>query len=262
MLNDDVLAALGTMVSTVLAALSWLWNIGFLQLLFTFLTGSLATYVVQARLQDRAEKRRVGRENSALMREVIYGPLFKQMNRIKEDLNSFQTSRFEEVEEIMRSHLYFLVSSEFRKTIESFCERVRRYALLELAVIGAAEQIIIETSKEMLKKQGPATDLNIVYRLFVGSNHIDAVNLLQAILKNKTPREIMMEKAVGLKEVTVEITVGGYAYASNEDVHKTCEMALQKLRTNALFEQRESERKYLVSEVEKIIDRLRPFITL
>lgn len=260
--KDDVWAGLGTIVSTILAALSWLWNIGFLQLLFTFLTGSLATYVVQARLQDRAEKRRVARENSALMREVIYGPLFKQMNQIKEDLNSFQASRFEEISETMRSHLYFLVASELRDTIEGFCERVKRYTFLDLATIGVAEQITKETSKETLKQQGSATDLNIMYRLFVGSNLITGVYLLQAILQNKAPKEIMMEKAAGLNEVTIDITVGGYGYDSNEDVHKTCEMALQKLRSNALFQQRESERKYLISEVEKIINRLRQFITL
>lgn len=260
--TDDVWAGLGTIVSTILAALSWLWNIGFLQLLFTFLTGSLATYVVQARLQDRVEKRRIARENSALMREIIYGPLFKQMNQIREDLNSFRTSRSEEVKEIMKSHLYFLVVSELRDTIEGFCERVERYAFLELTATGVAEKIVRETSQEMLKPPGPTSNLHIVYRFFVGSNLITGVNLLQALLQNKVPEEIMREKAAGLNDVTIDITVGGLSYPSNEDVHETCRRALQKLNSNSLFVQRETERKRLVSEVEKIIARLSQFITL
>lgn len=260
--KDDFWAGLGTIVSAIMAALSWLWNIGPLQLLFSFSTGALFTYIVQARLQDRAEKRQVARQNFALMRETIYGPLFGEINQISEDLKSFEISHLEEIDKIMDRHLYFMVALELRKLIEGFCERVRRYTILEGATVGVAEQISLETSRENLERPAASSDFSIVYRLFVGNNLIKMVYLVRALLQDRTPNEILKEEAAGLTAVSINITVGGYSYPSIEDVHKTCKIALQKIRSTPMFQERESERKYLISEAEKIINRLKQFITL
>lgn len=91
---------------------------------------------------------------------------------------------------------------------------------------------------------------------------VKGVNLPQALLQDRTPNEILKEEAVGLKAISINITVGGYSYAAIEDVHKVCEIALQRVRNNPMFQERESERKYLIQEAENIIKRIKPFIIL
>lgn len=260
--KDNFWAELGAIASTIMVALSWLWNIGFLQLLFSFLTGSLTTYIVQVRLQDRAQKRQSTRSNFVLMREVIYGPLFKQTNQISEDLKSFKKPQLREIDEIMGIHLYFIVAEELRKLINDFYERVRRYAIVEEATEGVTEQISRKTIEENLKRPHPSADFTIIYRLFVGSKMVKSVDLPQALLQDRTPNEILKVEAAGLKVISIDIVVGGYSYAPIEDVHKTCEIALQKMRGNPMFQERESERKYIIREAEKIINLIKPFITL
>jgi len=139
--ENDFWVGVGAIASTIMAAFSWLWNIGFLQLLFSFLTGSLATYLVQARLQDRTEKRQAARQNFMLMREVIYGPLFREINQIDENLKSFEKPQFGEIDGIRRNHLYFVIAEDLRKLINDFCERIRRYMIIDEATGGVAEQI-------------------------------------------------------------------------------------------------------------------------
>lgn len=59
MAKDDILGTLGAIVSWIATTASFLWNIGALQIVFSFLAGAFTTYVVQRRLQLESEKRRI-----------------------------------------------------------------------------------------------------------------------------------------------------------------------------------------------------------
>ncbi len=81
--KDDIYTSIGTAISAVSAAISWIWNIPFLQFFCTFILGSLVTYFIQTRLQNRSEKRKITREKI----EKIYGPLYVELQDIRETLN-------------------------------------------------------------------------------------------------------------------------------------------------------------------------------
>lgn len=82
MQNDDIATGIGGACSGILAFFAWLWNIPILQFAFTFILGSLVTYFIQRRLQDRSEKRKLTRKNI----EKIYGPLYVGLQECKKSL--------------------------------------------------------------------------------------------------------------------------------------------------------------------------------
>jgi len=260
MLKEDLWAGVGVGISSIGTALAWLWNAGALQLLFSFLTGSFATYLVQARLQDRIEKRRTKRENFLEMRDAIYGPLFKAMNRIHGVLEvSYGELEVEEIEKVMAEYLYFMVGEELRKTIETFYNRFQRYSIIERAAEGIAGKISTDIIRENLGLERQI-DTTVSYRLFVGSAPVKIVDLPLAILLGKTPKEILEKECVGLKGAWIDIVVGGYGYSDTEKVHSVCQMALEKMKKNPMFQEREAERKLLAEQAQKIIDHLKVFI--
>lgn len=260
MSKEDFWAGIGTGISAIGTALAWLWNAGPLQVLFSFLTGSFATYLVQTRLQDRAEKRRIKRENFLEMRAVIYGPLFKAMNRIHGVLESSSGElEAEEIEKVMAHYLYFMVDGELRKAIETFYNRIKRYSVIEHATKGVAEKITADTIKENLELQ-KQMEATVRYRLFVGSVLVKLVNLPDAILLGETPKEIIEKESAGLKGASIDITVGGYGHSDIEKVHSVCQMALEKMKKAPMFQEREAERKLLAKQAPKIINYLKAFI--
>jgi hypothetical protein len=259
--TDDVLTGIGTAISTAMAAISWLWNVGFLQLLFSFLTGSFATYFVQSRLQDRAEKRQIARNNFNLMRERIYGPLFNQLNRINEDLKAVRITETGKTQGAKDDHLYFMIPEGIRKSIEKFFSRIENYGLLVGVVEGIAEQISREAISQDLHPSAMFS-MTLHYKLFVGPKHIQNVELHEALMMDSTPKQILESRAAGLKIFAIDRVVGGYGYSDNDAVDKACEKALQKIRHEDTFQKKETERKSLIQEAETVISSIKPYIEL
>jgi hypothetical protein len=80
--KDDIAIGVGSVGSGILAFFSWLWSIPILQFGFTFILGTLVTYFIQGRLQDRADKRKIRRENI----EKIYGPLKLELEQYRKNI--------------------------------------------------------------------------------------------------------------------------------------------------------------------------------
>lgn len=92
MQNEDVFAGIGSICSGILAFFSWLWSIPILQFAFTFILGTLVTYFIQSKLQDRIEKRKITRKNI----EKIYGPLYVQLQEYRKSVvEELAVPRFE-----------------------------------------------------------------------------------------------------------------------------------------------------------------------
>jgi hypothetical protein len=90
--NDDILAGIGGAFSGLFAFLSWFWSIPILQFGFTFILGTFVTYIIQSKLQDRADKRKITREHI----EKIYGPLKHELEEYRKSIiDSFEPPLFQ-----------------------------------------------------------------------------------------------------------------------------------------------------------------------
>ncbi|MCP8308927.1 MAG: hypothetical protein H3Z54_09580 [archaeon] len=145
MTDEDIWASLGAILSTILAGLSWLWNIGFLQLLFSFLTGALTTYFVQSRLQDRIEKRRTAVENI----KKIYAPFFLEIKNTKENLLlNLGTKGIGYWTTIINQPEIFCVETKFKDQMVEFCKRAN--SLIDK--INKIERIVADILYDVVNK--------------------------------------------------------------------------------------------------------------
>ncbi len=95
----------------------FLWNIGALQIVFSFLAGAFTTYVVQRRLQMESEKRKRKRTRAITLRKSIFGPIFVGLNEILERVKSVQylpREISEDLERVKTHYLYFTIKKELR----------------------------------------------------------------------------------------------------------------------------------------------------
>jgi len=133
--KEDVVSGIGAIVSTVAVVLGYLWSIGFIQLMFSFLAGSFSTYLIQHRLQVESEKRRISREHEILMRDTVYGPLFRAMNQILErledirspDEGTYDKNPMKDIEKVMEHFLFRLSEDELRNKVSRIYDDLVEY---------------------------------------------------------------------------------------------------------------------------------------
>ncbi len=260
MIKDDLAPGLGTGISAVLAALSYLSNIGALQILLSVITGAFVTYWVQSRLQVRQEQRKLARENYEMMRDNVYGPLFKSANLLSQDLKAYKAPKIEKIRDIMNEHPYFTAQKDIRQSIESLYSYTKNYLLLNKAAQGAAETIEADVVFQNLVKKRSNSGLTLSYMLKIEEKFICNLDLRKAIIKDSTPRRILEEKAAGFKSFQMRQYVGGQEYPYPEEVDQACEIALERIRQNPTFIDKEALRKMIIQEAENTIEKLKKVI--
>src|SRR3972149_8380569 len=124
--KGEIAGASVAAVSSILAILSYIWNLGVLQSIFGFMAGAFITYVVQHRLQIESEKRKKEREHAILMRDKVYGLIFMEVSKILENVKLGKTvltiDNWQNLTTIMSHYLYFTVESDLKTRLSTLLE--------------------------------------------------------------------------------------------------------------------------------------------
>ena len=155
MKNEDIWAGLGAILSTILSGISWIWQIGLLQTLFTFLTGALVTFFVESKLQARTEKRRL--RVKAI--EELHIPLFLEIEKIRKNLLlDLEPTGIGAWHKLVEKPQMFTLNYEFREQLLDFFKKSQKIAAdLESIKRIAAEIIYKNVEKQLfpvLKNEG------------------------------------------------------------------------------------------------------------
>jgi len=260
-----VISGIGAIGSTLAATIGYLWNIGFIQLMFSFLAGSFSTYLIQHRLQIENEKRRIAREHGILMRDTIYGPLFQALNQALERIEdatdplevSYDKNPPKKIDEVMENHLYLLVDEELKNELCKICDGLLKYRNL----LARAERGVYDLAQSKLNELYPEVknrDPRQTY--FLLSEHgmpIETVRFIKAILKRSTPLSFFRKTMTDLESPEIKVIMG---QEESKDLNKIGEVFAQ-IEGAAWKEKRliefESERKKLVSALKLIIPKLK-----
>jgi len=165
--------------------------------------GAVPTLVGSFVLQERMWKQT--RRKEAI--DVVYGPLFAEVNRLQERAVRWDVLDFDEIVKIMEHYRYFLVDGKTRDSVNLIVSLARHYNQLRKACEGPANRI----AREQVKRELQEETSDIKYRMFFEDQFIDIVSLEDAMIRGKTPKELLEERnpAINIKYVQFEALLEG-----------------------------------------------------
>jgi hypothetical protein len=210
MQKDDIISGLGAAGSAVVIFIGFLWNLGLLQLVFSFLLGSFSTYFIQNRLQIQAEKRRIERDHRILMRDKIYGPLYEVSNVVLNQIkNSPELSHNElghpQVEGFMGiidNYLFLLAEKPLKELTFKIRDGIGEYA----HVLSKAERAVIDVS-QLILQAFPKASANVISSYFCLLDYnspVETITLKDALLTKVNPFSLFREKSRKLEKPSIE----------------------------------------------------------
>jgi len=265
MSREDLVGVMGTVLSSFFAALGFLWNIGLLQLLFSFMAGAFATYAVQRRLQVESDKRRIRRENAITMRDKIYGPIFRDMNGVLENVGSTPQPSWEikeDLERAMSHYLFHRMGRDLKNRLDALLDRLEKYDTIrratETMILGVIKDAVAKNHKVDIGIQVGVVQL----RLELVNMTVDSIYLEQALLQEKTPTEFV-EKAKKRwgENITVETRVAG-TKTNLSDFKVLYRVVLDKVSREQLYQEEKKQRKALVSELEAFLEKIKVHVDI
>jgi hypothetical protein len=258
--KEDLVGGISALVSALAATLGYLWNIGFIQLIFSFLAGSFSTYLIQHRLQIESENRRIAREHGILMRDSIYGPLFKALNQALDWIGDFRDvydkNPLIDITGIMENHLYRLVDEGLRSEIWQVYDGLLKYGNL----LARAKRAVYDLALSRLKESYPNvknTDPRQTY--FFLNEHgmtVKTISFETAILKRSDPIKTFQKAMGDLEDPAIEVIMD---QERSNDLKKISQVYAEieqvAWKENRLLEL-EKTRKELTDALRKVIPRL------
>lgn len=262
MYKDDIASILGATISTIIAGLSFIYNLGVLQVLFPYLAGAFTTYAIQHRLQLESEKRAIKRQNYDLMRERIYGPLLKQTSLLMDSVRNFENYVYGENTdwtEIERDHLFHSVSSNLRHEYSNLSDRYAKYQnMRRIAELALGK--IIRKEGEHLKKD---IDPNIVFiRVQIEEAQFASLSLKQGVFRGISPRDFVREQTAKW-ETSIPFNIDCSLFNQDIDTYELLYTnVLSQFEKNPLFVEDKNQRMHLLKQYEDFSQKLRPLVNL
>jgi len=266
--REDLIGGIGAIGSALAVVLGYLWSLGLLQLLFSFLAGSFSTYLIQHRLQIESEKRRIFREHRILMRDKIYGPLFQAMNQALElledvkrpDLGTYDKNPLKVIQEVMDHHLFRLTEEKLRNNVSQLYDELVGYR----EVLQRAERAIYDLAHskftEVYTKEFNIVTVDPQHVVFHLNDHgitIKYVRLIDAILKRTNPLKLFQEAMAGLENPTIEVFVDhGYKVKDLKKLGEVYEEVEQLAWKENRLLAHEKQRKKTIDALRSIVPEL------
>jgi len=203
------------------------------------------------------EKRRWKRQTNLETAKTVYEPLFQQTMSFLVDVTHFKPlESLEKLEEIRGNPLYWDIPEKMQVGLSDLADRLKTYHQLHRGTQGSIVQIIRETMREY-DLLGERADPLIHYKAFFGSYFLAIISLDEALLKGKTPRELLASEIKDLRNVKIHITVSGYTAKEPKVVDATCKKALAKARKEPIIQQFRKHHESLIRELNQMIDTIR-----
>lgn len=214
--------------------------------------GSIIGFVGSYLIQKRTWKRQTDLE----IVKTVYEPLFQEVvDIIYEVKNLKPLESLENFEEIKGNPLYYDTPENIQDDLSHLAEGLKRYQQLHRGTQGSIVQIIRETMREY-GLLGERADPLIHYKAFFGSYFVAIISLDEALLKGKTPRELLKSEIKDLKNVKIHIIVSGYTAKEPQVVDETCKKALAKAKKEPIIQQFRKQHEVLTQGLNQMIDTI------
>lgn len=264
MFKEEIIGILSAIVSYTLAYYGFLEQVEFLQFAFSFLAGAFTTYVFQHRLQVEFEKRRIKREDVITMREKIYGPIFRMMNKILENLELVERPEWEvtrKLEEMKTDYLFYNMNRDLKSKFYTLVNRLDKYE----GIYHATQTMILKEIRDAVKKAHSldvSVSLGQVWlRLEIDDITVDSITLERALLQGIHPNEFIRANEKEWEDMTIEVTIRGQS-KNISDFESLYKKVLDKIEGEPLYREEKKQRRSLVKELKIFLDQIKTFITV
>ena len=253
-------------ISSLFAVLSYLWDIGFLPSVFSFLSGAFITYVVQHRLQMESEKRKNEREHAILMRDKVYGLIFMEVTKLMENINDGvnEYALEERLDNIMLHYLYFTVKSSLRNQLTSLLERYSKYKTIRNSAEKTLERIVSKELKRLYRVDASHPTAAAYLRIYVGETFESAITIKETVFQKVIPKDFVeKEKQKWGKNVVVHVDISGaHGEVDLKDFEQLNESVLSEVEKKPVFADESEHRKRIIQEIETFLGMVKPFVDL
>ena len=267
MSKDDIIGIFGAALSSVFAALGFLWSIGALQLIFSFLAGSFTTYVVQRRLQIESERRRIQREDAITMRDKVYGPIFREMSEILESMELGKSPDWEitrRLKEMKTQYLFYNMKRDLKNKFYIICEKLEKYQ----TIYSSTQTLVLRKIREAVEKSHKIDvsvslgQVRLKLELVKDAMLLDSITLEEAILQGTTPSDFIRTKKKDWGEnISIEVRVGGISKELS-DFESLHEKVSSEMKGEPFYQAERTQRQTLVEELKMFLDQIKNFITV
>ena len=265
MSKEDIAGALGAILSWIATTASFLWNMGALQLVFSFLAGAFTTYIVQHRLQIASEKRRIKRENAIQMRDTIYGPIFEELSIILEHVETVGPLGWEaedNLKNVMTHFLFFTIERKLKNKLEELLDMLEKYQNIRRATELKLQNVIKTEIEKACQVDIGTVESTPNISLKVEKIHVAWISLIGIILQGITPQDfIRKEKEKWGENVAIEISMGANKRSMN-DFEMVYDLVLREIENEYIYLEERAQKSRIIKELQSYLEKVRVFVDL
>ena len=230
--------------------------------------GALVTYCVQAKLQDRAEGRKIARE----IIKAVYGPLLDELRKIKDNL----ADGFEEIyrsdfdvggegkckiwEEVKAYPEFFSIPLDLRRDLEDIVLKAEKINNLIEEILRIGCPILLEEGRAILERYGYVGNFRVHYKSFsqplcyFAILNVDPSEHLKERFDDFSPERGGLYILVGAHEADVPLDLPlDQIHGKLSQILKKGRQKMMQIREVAHFLE---ERRELSKKIEKVLPRV------
>jgi len=260
-LQDNLAWIIGSIATAIAMAIGWFISSGAVLNLLFLLVGVGITYFVNVRTQKRAWKR----ENALTMRDRVYGPIFREISVILEDVESVQRPDWtatQKLDETMGNYLFYKIEQNLKNKLYALLDRYEKYQ----KIYSATEKKVLEVIRNAVIKEHKipiqSGSSQVILRLEIEGLMVDSIALEQTLMQRVSPLEFVerVKKEFG-EGVTIDVTIGG-TKKNLTDFEGLYIATLNILEKETLFTEELKQRKALLKKLDAFLEEIKVFIDL
>lgn len=260
-LQENLGWIIGSIATVIAMAIGWFLSSGVVVNLLFLLIGSGITYFVQTRTQRRAWRR----ENALTMRDEVYGPLYREISKILENLESIKRPDWEigqNLKEEMDHYLFYKISPALKTRLNILLDRFEKYNALYLAtenkVIDAIRNKVQKAFNVDIQRRSGAVSLTLEIEDVI----LDSIVLEQALIREVNPTVFVDECKSGWGEdISIKVYMGG-TKKNFDDFQSLYESVLKQVEKETVYKQEKIHRRILIAELGRFLKKIVVFLDI
>jgi hypothetical protein len=253
-LRENLGALIGTIVTTIGVAISWLISSQIFTTLIAVFLGFLASYFLQSMTQRKAWKR----DYSIKIAETVYGVVYRDVKSLLQTLEYDEPEQlnFSVWREIQQDHRYFMVDEKFGRKLDDFFQEVESYSLDVWKLKNDVLPQIIneETQKFFRTKAADGITVRLAYK--DGDHVVNAQpDFIRCLAAQIHPKDDIQVKGRPKREIVGLEMFFGQVPANLRDIQdfdKFWESCVKKMTENENYQDILRRKKTLLTETESI----------